>query len=161
MELCFKIWFVNYTFVFREEKKVEKKEETKVYDWKKSVKKTEKKEPVKEESKPEKVQLKKPKVIEKPKEEKPVDIQLKPTPSKPAREEEKAEGVKLKPIPQKEEVKCYNLLLYYFWLKYQHTPSFLFKYIWVIQDTGIIKLSMCCNFCTVYSFKHTISIFTL
>ena len=49
----------------RVEKKVEEK---KVYDWKKSVKKGEKKEPV-EEPNPEKVQLKKPKVIEKPKEE--------------------------------------------------------------------------------------------
>merc|ERR1712106_1184816 len=48
------------------QKKEEKKEEVKkTYDWKKGVKKTEKKE-VKEEAKPEKVQLKKPKVVEKP-----------------------------------------------------------------------------------------------
>merc|ERR1711973_694820 len=83
-------------------KKTEEKKEAKVYDWKKSVKKVEKKE-VKEEPKAEKVQLKKPKHIEKPKEEPKEGVQLKPTPQKKPKEEEKKEGVKLKPVPAKQK----------------------------------------------------------
>ena len=83
----------------RVEKKVEEK---KVYDWKKSVKKGEKKEPV-EEPKPEKVQLKKPKVIEKPKEEAKAGVQLKPTPPKAPKEDEPKQDIKLKPVPPKEK----------------------------------------------------------
>merc|ERR1712111_235799 len=66
------------------------------------VKKVEKKE-VEEPKAPEKVQLKKPKHIEKPKEEPQEGIKLKPIPAKEKSEEEKPEGVKLKPIPQKEK----------------------------------------------------------
>merc|ERR1711970_1001568 len=83
------------------QKKEEKKEEVKkTYDWKKGVKKVEKKE-VKEEVKPEKVQLKKPKVIEKPKEDVKPGVQLKPTWAKEKPKEEEKEGYKLKPVPQK------------------------------------------------------------
>merc|ERR1712111_306813 len=66
------------------------------------VKKVEKKE-VEEPKAPEKVQLKKPKHIEKPMEEPQEGIKLKPIPAKEKSEEEKPEGVKLKPIPQKEK----------------------------------------------------------
>merc|ERR1712029_855525 len=58
---------------------------------------------VEEPKAPEKVQLKKPKHIEKPKEEPQEGIKLKPIPAKEKSEEEKPEGVKLKPIPQKEK----------------------------------------------------------
>merc|ERR1719435_596631 len=79
------------------QKKEEKKEEVKkTYDWKKGVKKVEKKD-IKEEPKSEKVQLKKPKLIEKPKEDAEAGFQLKPTPAKQKQEEEKKEGYKLKP----------------------------------------------------------------
>jgi len=80
--------------------KKEVKEEKKSYDWKKGVKKVEKKE-VKEEVKQEKVALKKPKVIEKPKEESKAGVQLKPTPAKEKAKDEEKEGYKLKPVPQK------------------------------------------------------------
>merc|ERR1712106_844120 len=82
------------------EEKKEVKEEKKSYDWKKGVKKVEKKE-VKEEVKQEKVALKKPKVIEKPKEESKAGVQLKPTPAKEKAKDEEKEGYKLKPVPQK------------------------------------------------------------
>ena len=93
----------------------EKKEEVKkTYDWKKGIKKVEKK-PV-EESKPqEKVQLKKPKAIEKQKEEPKEGIKLKPIPGKDKPQPEKAEPVKLKPVPakeKKEEVRLSSCLLF-------------------------------------------------
>ena len=92
----FSLYYIHI-FPIREEKKEEVK---KTYDWKKGVKKVEKKE-VKEEPKPEKFQLKKPKVIEKPKEEAKPGVQLKPTPVKEKPKEEEKEGYKLKPIPAK------------------------------------------------------------
>merc|ERR1712066_786657 len=86
-----------------EEKKVEKKEEAKkTYDWKKGVKKVEKKVPD-EPMIPEKVVLKKPKVVDKPKEDQKDGIKLKPVPPKEKDEPEKKEGVKLKPVPPKEK----------------------------------------------------------
>ena len=85
---------------------MEEKKETKVYDWKKSVvKKGEKKEikAAEPEPKPEKIQLKKPKVIEKPKEEAKAGVQLKPTPPKQPKEAAKKEEIKLKPVPPKQK----------------------------------------------------------
>ena len=79
---------------------MEEKKEVKTYDWKKGVKKVDKKEPV-EEPKPEKVALKKPKTIEKPKEEAQPGIQLKPTPAKEPKEPEQKDEIKLKPVPAK------------------------------------------------------------
>ena len=66
------------------------------------MKKGEKKEPTPE-PKAEKIQLKKPKVVEKPKEEPKEGVQLKPTPPKPAKEEDKKAEIKLKPVPPKEK----------------------------------------------------------
>ena len=66
------------------------------------MKKVEKK-PVAEEPKQERVQLKKPRVTEKPKEEQPAGVQLKPTPARERKEEEKKEPVKLKPVPQQKK----------------------------------------------------------
>ena len=83
----------------REEKKEEAK---KTYDWKKGVKKVDKK-PVEEAKAPEKVQLKKPKPVEKQKEESKEGVKLKPIPGKEKPQTEKAEPVKLKPVPQKEK----------------------------------------------------------
>jgi hypothetical protein len=87
------------------------------------VKKGEKKEPTPE-PKAEKIQLKKPKVVEKPKEEPKEGVQLKPTPPKPAKEEDKKAEIKLKPVPPKEKEampkvgKCVQyilkILLYWF-----------------------------------------------
>ena len=85
--------------------KKEKVEEKKTYDWKKGVKKAEKKEP-EEPKAPEKVALKKPKIIEKPKEAEKEGIKLKAVPPKEKQEPEKKEDVKLKPIPQKEKEVC-------------------------------------------------------
>jgi hypothetical protein len=95
----------------KEEKKVVKKtevvkkaetkvEEKKTYDWKKNVKKVEKPAIV-ESPKPEKVMLKKPKQVEKPKEEAQPGVQLKAIPDKIKVQEEPKEGHKLKPVPQK------------------------------------------------------------
>ena len=92
----------TYLFCPRVVKKVEEKKEQKTYDWKKSVKKVEKKEVV-EEPKQEKVQLKKPKVVDKPKEEPKPEIQLKPTPGKPEKEPETKDEIKLKPVPPKQK----------------------------------------------------------
>ena len=65
------------------------------------------------------MQLKKPKVIEKPKEQSASGVQLKPTPAKEKQEEEKKEGYKLKPVPQKpkpEEVGSI-VIMYYLCIK--------------------------------------------
>merc|ERR1712179_382608 len=89
----------------KEEKKIVKKveakvEEKKTYDWKKGVKKVEKPQVV-EAPKQERIQLKKPKDIEKPKEEPRAGPQLKPIPDKQKVVEEPKEEHKLKPVAQK------------------------------------------------------------
>ena len=92
----------TYLSCLRVVKKVEEKKEQKIYDWKKSVKKVDKKEVV-EEPKQEKVQLKKPKVVDKPKEEPKPEIQLKPTPGKPEKEPDTKDEIKLKPVLPKQK----------------------------------------------------------
>merc|ERR1711997_351100 len=95
-----------------EKKKVEKKEEAKkTYDWKKGVKKVEKKVPD-EPMIPEKVVLKKPKVVDKPKEDQKDGIKLKPVPPKEKEEKPKTASLnisKVRPVKTSEiseEPKC-------------------------------------------------------
>lgn len=80
------------------------------------MKKAEKKEP-EEPKAPEKVVLKKPKIVEKPKEAEKEGIKLKAVPPKEKQEPEKKEGVKLKPVPQKEKEVCSFLILFFTILK--------------------------------------------
>ena len=85
------------------------------------MKKVEKK-PVEEPKAPEKVQLKKPKPVEKQKEESKEGVKLKPIPGKEKPQPEKAEPVKLKPVLPKEKKEEVRLTGYAY---FPYFPTYL------------------------------------